>query len=49
MLQKFVKNSKLFESFKDIVYEVKRIAKKDDIVLVLGAGTIEKLSKMLIE
>ena len=47
--QKFVKNSKLFESFKDIVYEVKRIAKKDDIVLVLGAGTIEKLSKMLIE
>lgn len=47
--QKFVKNTMLFELFKDIVSEVKRVAKEGDIVLVLGAGTIEKLSKMLVE
>lgn len=47
--EKFVKNSKLFYSFNDIVFEVKNVAKKDDIILVLGAGTIEKLSKMLVE
>ena len=47
--EKFVKNVGLFNSFNDIVLEVKKIAKKEDIVLVLGAGTIEKLAKRLVE
>ncbi len=47
--QKHVKNVELFSSFKDIVSRVKILAKKQDIVLILGAGTIEKLSKMLVE
>ena len=47
--RKVVKNSEVFNSFDDIVFRVKKEAKKDDIILVLGAGNIEKLSKMLID
>ncbi len=46
--EKYVKKTKLFKSFCDIVFEVKSLAKENDIVLVLGAGTIEKLAKMLV-
>ncbi len=47
--RKVVKNSEVFNSFDDIVFRVKNEAKKDDIILVLGAGNIEKLAKMLID
>ncbi|MBR3885893.1 MAG: UDP-N-acetylmuramate--L-alanine ligase [Clostridia bacterium] len=47
--KKFVDNSRVFNSYKDIVLTIKNECKKDDIVLVLGAGNIEKLAKMLID
>lgn len=47
--EKYIKNVKLINSFSDIVFEVKKIAKGDDLVLILGAGTIEKLAKMFVE
>ena len=42
-----ITNDSIFSTLN--VFEVKNVAKKDDIILVLGAGTIEKLSKMLVE
>ncbi len=42
----FGKNVFYFESFEEIKNEVLNISKVDDVVLLLGAGTIEKLAKM---
>ncbi|MGI6004152.1 MAG: UDP-N-acetylmuramate--L-alanine ligase [Christensenellales bacterium] len=36
-------------AFEDIVSHVKHICRKDDLVLVIGAGTINNLSPMLVE
>jgi UDP-N-acetylmuramate--alanine ligase len=47
--KKFNKNCELFDDYKDIVLRVKNECQKGDIILVLGAGNIEKLAKMLIE
>ena len=47
--KKINKNCELFDDYKNIVLRVKNECRKGDIVLVLGAGNIEKLAKMLIE
>lgn len=39
-------NAFYFESFDEIKNEVLKISKQNDVVLLLGAGTIEKLAKM---
>ena len=40
------KNVEHIETFKDIKSRVLSLAKKGDVVMILGAGTIEKLAKM---
>ncbi len=47
--QKHIKNTYYVKTYLMLVNHVKKIVKKGDIVLVLGAGTIEKLAKMLVE
>ena len=38
-----------FESYKQIAQSVKKLAKPNDIVMILGAGTIEKLAKLIVD
>ena len=46
--KKINENCELYQSYNDIVFRVKNECKKGDVILVLGAGTIEKLAKLLI-
>lgn len=47
--KKYIKNVMLFDGYADIIKTIKQTAKKGDLVLVLGAGNIEKLAKTIIE
>ena len=47
--KKEVANTYYVKTYLNLVNHIKRLAKKGDIILVLGAGTIEKLAKMIIE
>lgn len=48
-IEKYGKKAKYISNFDDIVKEVKKNAKKDDIIITLGAGTITNLGPMLVE
>jgi UDP-N-acetylmuramate--alanine ligase len=45
-VKEFGINAFYFESFDEIKNEVLKFSKQNDVVLLLGAGTIEKLAKM---
>ena len=47
--KKFNENCELFNGYNDIVFKIKNECKKGDIILILGAGNIEKLAKMLVD
>ena len=47
--KKHVKISVEIDAYKDIAKVIKQVAIKGDIVMVLGAGTIEKLPKLMID
>ena len=47
-IEKLGKKAKYIPEFKDIVTELKKNAKKDDIIITLGAGTITNLGPMLV-
>ena len=47
MIEKTNKNSYIFDGFDDILSAINEQAKKGDLVLILGAGTIETLAKMI--
>lgn len=47
--KKYELNVQLFGNYAGIIKEIKQVAKKGDLVLVLGAGNIEKLAKNLVE
>ena len=46
---KFNKSVEYIEKFENIRKMLKNKAKKGDIILILGAGTIENLSKIILE
>lgn len=47
--KKYIQNVNFLKSYNEIVVEVKRVAEAHDLVLVLGAGNIDKLARMLVE
>ena len=47
--KRYIKNSLCLESYLEIKKMLKHIVQKGDIVMILGAGTIEKLSKLIID
>lgn len=48
MLAKQIEDSKYFESFPKIANHVKSTAKQDDMVMIMGAGDVNKISDLLI-
>lgn len=46
--KKYVKISLEIDKYNEIEKMIKNVAKKGDVVMILGAGTIEKLSKLLV-
>ena len=45
--KKYVKNVEVMETYNEIYSKVMELSKNGDIVLILGAGSIEKLAQML--
>ncbi len=48
-IEKLGKKAEYISSFDDILKEVKSKAKKDDIIITLGAGTVTNIGPMLVE
>lgn len=47
LTKKYIKNVELINDYNDIILRLKQVARKNDIVLILGAGTINKLAEMI--
>ena len=45
--KKYIEKVDYVKTYRGVVEEIKRLAKKGDIVLVLGAGSVENVSKMM--
>ena len=45
--EEFVKNVEYYETYDEILKRLKKLAKCGDVIFILGAGTIDKLAKMI--
>lgn len=48
-VKKYIKNVSYIKTYRRLIEEIKLTAKKGDIVLILGAGSIENMVKMIID
>lgn len=48
-VKKYIKNVSYIKTYRRLIEEIKLTAKKGDIVLILGAGTIDNVAKMMFD